>query len=336
MSSARRHSVQVSVGSVKVGGGAPIVVQSMTNTDTADVEATARQVQALARGRLRAGAHHGEHRRGGGRGGPDPRAARARRGVRAADRRLSLQRSQAAARAPGLRRRARQVPHQPRQRRPRQQARPAVRGDDRGGLPARQAGAHRRELGKPGRGSAHAADGRELGARRAAQRPAGDAAGGGAVGRRQRAARRGARPAARAHHPLREGERCAGPDRHLPRSRRALRLPAAPGAYRGGHGLQRHRRLNCRHGGAAAGGYRRHHPRIAHARARRRSHPGGGGGAGDPADHGTARVHAAGGGLPRMRTHDQHLLPGARRGASSRTCARACRSGGASTPGSRR
>ena len=48
MSSARRHSVQVSVGSVRVGGGAPIVVQSMTNTDTADVEATVRQVQALA------------------------------------------------------------------------------------------------------------------------------------------------------------------------------------------------------------------------------------------------------------------------------------------------
>jgi (E)-4-hydroxy-3-methylbut-2-enyl-diphosphate synthase len=48
MSSARRHSVQVSVGSVRVGGGAPIVVQSMTNTDTADVEATTRQVRALA------------------------------------------------------------------------------------------------------------------------------------------------------------------------------------------------------------------------------------------------------------------------------------------------
>src|SRR5579863_5600497 len=48
MSSARRHSVQVSVASVKVGGDAPIVVQSMTNTDTANVEATARQVQALA------------------------------------------------------------------------------------------------------------------------------------------------------------------------------------------------------------------------------------------------------------------------------------------------
>ena len=36
-------------GSVLVGGGAPIVVQSMTNTDTADVDATARQVAALAR-----------------------------------------------------------------------------------------------------------------------------------------------------------------------------------------------------------------------------------------------------------------------------------------------
>jgi (E)-4-hydroxy-3-methylbut-2-enyl-diphosphate synthase len=37
------------VGPVAIGGGAPIVVQSMTNTDTADAEATARQVAALAR-----------------------------------------------------------------------------------------------------------------------------------------------------------------------------------------------------------------------------------------------------------------------------------------------
>ena len=46
---ARHRSVAVSVGGVVVGGGAPIVVQSMTNTDTADVEGTARQVAALAR-----------------------------------------------------------------------------------------------------------------------------------------------------------------------------------------------------------------------------------------------------------------------------------------------
>ena len=49
MSRARRTTVQASIGGVRVGGGAPIVVQSMTNTDTADVEGTARQVQALAR-----------------------------------------------------------------------------------------------------------------------------------------------------------------------------------------------------------------------------------------------------------------------------------------------
>src|SRR5437763_459642 len=49
MSISRRSSVQVSIGAIRVGGGAPIVIQSMTNTDTADVEGTARQVQALAR-----------------------------------------------------------------------------------------------------------------------------------------------------------------------------------------------------------------------------------------------------------------------------------------------
>jgi (E)-4-hydroxy-3-methylbut-2-enyl-diphosphate synthase len=45
----RRISVQVQVGKVVIGGGAPVVVQSMTNTDTADAEATARQVMELAR-----------------------------------------------------------------------------------------------------------------------------------------------------------------------------------------------------------------------------------------------------------------------------------------------
>ena len=44
----RRKAVAVRIGSVTVGGAAPIVVQSMTNTDTADVEATARQVRELS------------------------------------------------------------------------------------------------------------------------------------------------------------------------------------------------------------------------------------------------------------------------------------------------
>src|SRR6478672_12976354 len=47
--SERHKTVQVRVGHGKVGGGAPVVVQSMTNTDTADAEGTARQVAALAR-----------------------------------------------------------------------------------------------------------------------------------------------------------------------------------------------------------------------------------------------------------------------------------------------
>ncbi len=45
----RRNSHAVMVGQVQVGGGAPIVVQSMTNTDTADIEGTARQTADLAK-----------------------------------------------------------------------------------------------------------------------------------------------------------------------------------------------------------------------------------------------------------------------------------------------
>ncbi len=45
----RRRSRQVLVGRIRIGGDAPVVVQSMTNTDTADVDATVRQVTELAR-----------------------------------------------------------------------------------------------------------------------------------------------------------------------------------------------------------------------------------------------------------------------------------------------
>src|SRR5947199_8366794 len=46
---ARHKTTQVMVGNVAVGGGAPIVVQSMTNTDTADVAGTVEQIAALSR-----------------------------------------------------------------------------------------------------------------------------------------------------------------------------------------------------------------------------------------------------------------------------------------------
>src|SRR6266404_8781863 len=44
----RRHAVTVNVGGIRVGSDAPVVVQSMTNTDTADVESTVQQIAALA------------------------------------------------------------------------------------------------------------------------------------------------------------------------------------------------------------------------------------------------------------------------------------------------
>ena len=44
----RRKTRQIRVGNVRIGGDAPVVVQSMTNTDTRDVDATTRQIQALA------------------------------------------------------------------------------------------------------------------------------------------------------------------------------------------------------------------------------------------------------------------------------------------------
>ena len=45
----RRKTVTASIGGVRVGSDAPVVVQSMTNTDTADIAATVKQVAALAR-----------------------------------------------------------------------------------------------------------------------------------------------------------------------------------------------------------------------------------------------------------------------------------------------
>src|SRR6195952_5094444 len=45
----RRKSITVNVGGIRVGSDAPVVVQSMTNTDTADIEGTIQQIAALAR-----------------------------------------------------------------------------------------------------------------------------------------------------------------------------------------------------------------------------------------------------------------------------------------------
>ena len=92
----RRKSHAVMVGQVQVGGGAPIVVQSMTNTDTADIEGTARQTADLARAGselVRITVDRDEVGQG---RAPYPRPAGPDGRRRAAGRRLPLQRPHAA------------------------------------------------------------------------------------------------------------------------------------------------------------------------------------------------------------------------------------------------
>ncbi len=157
----RRSSIAVRVGNVSVGGDTPIVVQSMTNTDTADVEGH-RQAGGRARARrLGARTHHGQHARSRRRGSAHPRAARHDGLRRAVDRRFSLQRTPAARARTCVRRSAGEIPDQPRQCRLRQEARPAVRDDHRVRAEVRQAGSHRRELGIARSIDGRRADGRE-------------------------------------------------------------------------------------------------------------------------------------------------------------------------------
>ena len=63
-------------------------------------------------------------------------------------------------------------------------------------------------------------------------------------------------------------------------------------------------------GGIAAAGHRRHHPRLPDPRAWRAAHPRGGGRPADSADAGTALLHTHGHRLSGVWTHHQHLFPG--------------------------
>ena len=132
----------------------PIVVQSMTNTDTADVAATVAQVKALAD----AGSELVRITVNTAEAAAAVPAIRERLDAvglpRAADRRLPLQRPQAADRAiRTARARSPSTGSIPGNVGKGSEARPAVRGDDREGDRVRQAGAHRRQLGQPRRRS---------------------------------------------------------------------------------------------------------------------------------------------------------------------------------------
>ena len=134
----------------------------------------------------------------------------------------------------------------------------------------------------------------------------------------------------------REGVRGPGPRRHVPPARAALRLPAAPGPHRGRHGHEGHRGV---HGGpqpAPQRGDRGHDPRLAHPGARRRPRARGRGRAAGAPVHGAALLPAAGVRLSRLRPHDVDVLPGdgpADHGAPARP---GCPTGARRTPASRR
>ena len=161
----RRPTRQMSVSwadrVVRIGGDAPVVVQSMTNTDSADAIATAIQVKELAQAGIGDRAHHRQFTRSGCR----CRAIREQLDKMGIDVPLVgdfhynghklLTQFPACAEAlskyrinPGNVGRGAKGERQ-------------VRADDRGGLPLSQAGAHRRQLGQARPGTAREDDGRE-------------------------------------------------------------------------------------------------------------------------------------------------------------------------------
>ena len=111
------------------------------------------------------------------------------------------------------------------------------------------------------------------------------------------------------HYPVVQGQRGAEPDCRLQCPRRPLLIRAASRADRSGDGIEGHRRVHGGHGGAASAGSWRHHPGLADAATGRRPYAGSHRRAGDAAGIGPANFHAARHRMPRLRTYHQHLLP---------------------------
>ena len=307
----RHQTTQVKVGDVAVGGGAPIVVQSMTNTDTADIDGTIAQVAALAR----AGSEMV---------------------------RITVDREEAAAAVPhirdGLRKRGITTPligdfhyigHKLLAAYPacaEALAKYRINPGNVGFKDKRDTQfadiieiANKND--KPVRiGANWGSLDQELltklmdenaASRQSARRARGDARGDGAVGAALGRARRRARHAQGPHHPLGQGLGRAGSDRGLSGSRAPFRLRHPSRPDRGRHGHQGHRGVLGRARHPAAAGHRRHHPHLADAGARRRPHPRGAGRPGAAADHGLPHLRAAGRGVPRLRPHHLDHVPGA-------------------------
>ncbi len=215
-------------------------------------------------------------RRGRRRGAPYPRPARRDGRDGPADRRLPLYRPQAARRSSGLRRGARQIPHQSGQRRLQEQARPAIRPDRRDRDPQRQGGADRGELGIARPGAADAPDGRERrerGARSTRARSRARRWSRSALLSAERAEEIGS--AARADHPVGQSLGGAGSDHRLPHARASARTmrsisasPKPAWARRGSSPRRRRSAFCCRRASATRSAFRSPPSRAATARRR--------------------------------------------------------------------
>ena len=115
----------------------------------------------------------------------------------------------------------------------------------------------------------------------------------------------------------------------------AQRPCPAPRADRGGDGLERHRGLHRGHGDPAPARHRRHHPGLADSGTGRRPHPRGHRRPGDSADDGAAVVHAARHRMPGVRAHHQLVLPRARQQHPEPPARGTCRCGASGSSGSR-
>ena len=307
---ARHKTTQVMVGNVAVGGGAPIVVQSMTNTDTADVDGTIAQVAALSR----AGSEMV---------------------------RITVDRDEAAAAVPhirdGLRKRGITTPligdfHYIGHKLLAEYPACAEALDKYRINPGNVGFKNKRDtqfadiIEIANKNNKAVRIGANWGSldqelltklmdeNTASAEPArcsrGDPRSHGAVGLAVGGAGARARHAQEQDDSFGEGFRRAGSDRGLPDARLAfgLRDPSRP--HRSRHGIKGHRGVvrGARH--PAAGRHRRHHPHFADPRARRRPHAGSSGRAGTAADHGLPHLRAAGRGLPGLRPHHLDHVPG--------------------------
>ena len=227
---------QIDVGGVPIGGGAPVAVQTMTKTETANLQATMDQIRTVADAgadivRVRGSARQGR------RGAQDDR-----QGV--ADPRDRGHPLQPHARAEGdRRRRPLHAPEPGQHRRPREGRRGGRAGDQ-----ARHADAHRRQL------------------RVAAQAPARARArepGRGAGGRRGRVRGADGAPALRGLQGLDQVDQRAEHDRLQPAALRADPVPAAPRHHRGGDEVVGLAEVRGRPRHAAGRRHRRHDPHLA-------------------------------------------------------------------------